>query len=456
MHPSATLAPLLCLSLGIALVTSTRAGDDWPWFLGPHANGISDETGLLDRWPASGPPLLWSKSVGAGYSAPSVRGQRLVLHHRVGDQEIVECLDAATGQTRWRYGYPSHFVDPYGYNNGPRGTPLLTTNRCYTFGAEGKLLCLDLASGRPVWQRDSSKDWEIPPAFFGVGSTPVLDRGRLLVMIGGQPNAGMVALDPATGRTLWESVGEKNWEGATMNFWPGERTLHWQRWEKMASYATPVVAEVNGRPAVFCFMRQGLVLLEPATGRVDDSFFFQARVNESVNASDPIVVSNEVFISSAYYKSGSVLLRVRPDRPKFEVVWHSLALELHFMTPIYHDGYLYAFSGRNPPDARFRCVEFQSGKIMWDLDQSWQQDTATPSVYGRGSCLLADGKLVVLGEGGLLGCFAPNPKRPEEICRWQVPRLHYPCWTAPVLAQHRLYLRGEDHLVCLDLARRSR
>ena len=141
----------MCLSCCRA---ATQTAGDWPQFLGPHRNGTSDETGLLDRWPANGVTVVWEKSLGTGYSAPSVRGDRLVLHHRIGDEEIVECFEAATGKPLWRHGYPSQFIDPYGYNNGPRCTPLLSADRCYTFGAEGKLLCLELHSGKLIWQRD--------------------------------------------------------------------------------------------------------------------------------------------------------------------------------------------------------------------------------------------------------------------------------------------------------------
>src|SRR5438874_4771465 len=191
-------------------------GEDWPQFLGPNANGTSGETGLLEKWPANGPPITWEKKIGAGYSSPSVRSNLLVLHHRLGNEEIVEAFQLSDGKPVWHYAYPSHFVDPYGYNNGPRGTPLLIQDRCYTLGAEGKLLCLALTSGKLVWQRDTSTDWTVPPAFFGVGSSPILEGDRLLVMVGGQPNSGMVAFDPRTGKTLWESVGERNWEGQPM------------------------------------------------------------------------------------------------------------------------------------------------------------------------------------------------------------------------------------------------
>ena len=145
---------------------------------------------------------------------------------------------------------------------------------------------------------------------------------------------------------------------------------------------------------------------------------------------------------------------MKPDGRSVEEVWRGTALELHWTTPIYLDGYLYAFSGRNEPDARMRCVELRTGRVMWDVDESWAPySTQTPAVYGRASSILADGKLITIGEGGLLGLFKPNPGKPDELCHFQVPQLHHPCWAAPVLSRKKLYLRDEDRLVCLDLAK---
>jgi outer membrane protein assembly factor BamB len=451
---SAKITAAVCSAL--LCVNFCRGADqDWPQFLGRHRDGTSDETGLLDRWPTNGVPVVWEKKIGTGYSAPSVSGDRLVLHHRVGGEEIVECFEAGTGKPLWRYGYPSQFVDPYGYNNGPRCTPVLTAERCYTFGAEGRLVCLSVQTGKLIWQRDTGKDWEVPPAFFGVGSSPILEGDLLLAMVGGQPNAGMVAFDAHTGKTVWENVGEKNWQGATMTGWPGEPNVVWRRGDKQASYSTPVSSTINGERQMFCLMRQGLVSLNPTNGNVNWSFWFRSRVEDSVNAISPVVVDDSVFISAAYYKVGSVLLRVKPENRSFDQVWRSTVLEIHWNTPIYHDGHLYAFSGRNEPDARFRCVELTTGKLKWDRDESWPLHggyaTPQPKVYGRGSAILADGKLIVLGEGGLLGLFRVNPERPQEISRWQVPSLHYACWAAPVLSRRKLYLRSEDQLVCLNL-----
>jgi outer membrane protein assembly factor BamB len=124
----AETAFVVVISLRCIAPISAWAGSfqEWPQFLGPHANGISDETGLLDKWPTNGPPMVWSKEIGTGYGAPSLRGGSLVVHHRLRDEEIVECLDAREGKSRWQYNYPSHFIDPYGYNNGPRSSPVLT------------------------------------------------------------------------------------------------------------------------------------------------------------------------------------------------------------------------------------------------------------------------------------------------------------------------------------------
>ena len=444
-------------------------GEDWPRFLGPLGNNLSGETGLLDRWPTHGPPLRWEKAVGSGYSAPSVRGAWCVLHHRVGGEEIVEAFEAATGQAVWRYAYPSRFSDRFGYNNGPRCTPLLTSNRCYTFGAEGKLLCLDLHTGRLVWQRETARDWNIPEAFFGAGSTPLLEGDRLIVMVGGQPSSGVVALAADTGQTLWENVGRPIWHGRPALGWPAAAPYQWTGQEKLASYSSPVAATIHGRRHLLCLTRQGLVSLDPADGAVRCSRWFQSPVEESVNAMSPVVWGDLVLISAAYYRIGSVVLRVNPDGQSFEELWHTPSrtpegdpaagrqppvLEIHWNTPVLDHGFLYAFSGRNEPDATFRCVELQTGRLRWSRDERWPSHSSRqPPVYGRGSAILADGKLIVLGEGGKLGLFKPNPDEPEELCAWQVPQLRYPCWTAPVLSRKRLYLRNENRLLCFDLKR---
>jgi len=430
---------------------------DWPRLLGPALDGTSAETNLIERIPADGPPMVWDREVGTGYAAPSVAGGRLFLFHRVGAEELLEAWDAVTAKPLWKHSQPTRYRDPFGYNDGPRCAPLVAGGRVFTFGAEGLLTCVDAATGSRLWQRNTAKEFEVPEAFFGVGSTPLLEGGKLLVMVGGQPDSTVVAFDPADGRTLWESVGSKNWNGQPMLGWPGDRKVEWPRWEKTASYASLVPSVIQGRRVVHALTRQGLVVLDPTNGTPLFSRWFRARVDESVNAMTPFVLGDDVLVSSAYYKTGSVLLRGQPGLTNFTEVWKGLGLEMHWSQPVKSGGHLYGFSGRNEPDAVLRCVDYATGAVAWERNERWPAHSAQqPPVFGRGSFLLADGRLFALGEGGLLGLFRPNPERCEELGRWQVPSLQYPCWAGPVLSDGRLFLRSERRLVCLDVRRGPR
>ena len=448
----------------ICLGQPKLAAEDWPRFLGPRGDGTSLETGLADQWPAGGAPVVWKELIGTGYSAPSISGDNLVLHHRVGNEEQIRLYSIKTQKVVWETGYPTRYVDPYGYNNGPRCSPTISSDgKIYTFGAEGVLSCVQLEDGKVVWRRETQKDWNVPEAFFGVGSTPLLDGNRLYVMVGGQPNSGMVALDSQTGETVWESVGSTNWDGQEAVDWPGSPIQEWKEYEKQASYASPVLAELNGEKQLLCFMRQGLVALDPSNGKVLWDRWFRANVNESVNAINPVVHDGQIFISSAYYRTGSVVLDPTPDHTGFEEIWKGLSLEIHWSAPLLIDGYLYAFTGRNEPDGILRCVKWSTGEVKWESDGipagmsiPGRRDFQAIQLFrqsrlGRGSGIYADGKLYLLGERGSLVLAKPNSEKFEEISRMNT-GLKFPCWTAPVLSSGRLYLRSEETLLSLDVS----
>ena len=451
-------------ALTFCFLALTTFAADWPTFLGPNRDSTSPEAGLLNEWPATGLNVVWSRDIGTGYSPPSVIDGMVVLFHREGEFEVAEAMDALTGKTQWKFQSPTKFEDPFGYNNGPRCAPLLTKERCYLFGAEGALICLDRANGKEVWRRNTSKDFNVPDAFFGVGAAPVLDGERLIAQLGGQPNACVAAFDATTGKTLWENGGAKTWDGLLMRGWPGEPFAKWDEshpaFQKAASYCTPVLATIHGKRHVLTVTRQGLISLDPATGAHQFSFWFRSNRDETVNAMTPVVSGEHILLSSAYYRSGSVLLRVNADGKSVEEVWRSLALEMHWAQPNLIDGHLYAFSGRNEPDGVFRCVEFLTGTVKWERNERWRKaghgklrGDPAPNVFARGWAIHADGKLIALGESGLLGLFKPNAEKCDELARWQVPGLEYPTWTGPVLSGGRLYLRSEEKLVCVDVAK---
>jgi outer membrane protein assembly factor BamB len=464
--PEASEAPGIAVLVDPPTPVDDRPGDDWPVFLGPHGTGVSDETGLLDKWPEAGPPVLWEKRIGKGYSSPSVIGHRVVIHHRQRDRDLIECLRVEDGELFWQYEYDTDFADPYGYNNGPRCSPLLTKTRCFTFGAQGQLICLDLETGRLVWERDTAKEWNVPNHFFGAGCTPILDGDLLIVLVGGQPDSGVVAMNAETGKTVWESIGKQTWDGAETD--QNGKRYRWTGDEMLVSYSSPIMATIHGEKHLLCLVRQGLVSLDPANGNVRFKYWFRARVHESVNAARPVVIDDLVFLSAAY-ETGAALLRIKPDSQSYEVVWREKrGMSTHWSTPIYRDGCLYGFSGRHEGEATLQCVDLKTGELAWetngydgppaDLRTNNQGEivdsTGEPATFfGRGSMTAADGKYILLGERGILVLANLNREKFDQISRANYKQIHYPAWAAPVLSRGRLYLRSEDHLLCLDIAK---
>ncbi len=415
---------------------------DWASFLGPSHNATSAETGLARAMP---PPLVWETPKGTGYTSPAIAAGRLVFLSRKGDDEIVECLHPETGALQWAFRYATAFEDRYGYNNGPRSSPVIHDGRVYTLGAEGKLHCLELASGRVIWKRDLRREYRVPQDFFGTASTPLVEGGLLIVNVGAPGGPTVTGLDLATGKEAWRTG--KAWG---------------------PSYASPVPAVVHGKRRVFVFgggesdpPTGGLMSIDPANGRVDFAFPFRSRTFESVNASCPVVFDNKVFISASY-RTGSTVLEVRPDFTH-RVVWTNRDVGLHFGTAVYRNGYLYAFDGRNEPDASLVCVEADTGKVVWRETPEWTEDIGRgrvqPMSTYRGSLLAVDGRFLCLGELGHLLWLDLTPKGYKEISRaWLFAARE--SWALPVLSRGLLYVTQntrdllrpvEPRLLCYDL-----
>ena len=421
---------------------------DWKSFLGPAHNETSTETKLAKSWPKSGPPLVWELEKGTGYASPAIAGERLVYLHRVGDNEIVECLHPETGERYWQFTYPTNYSDRYGYNDGPRASPVIDGDRVYTFGAQGQLHCLKLDTGQLYWKRNLPAEFKVRQDFFGISSTPLIEGDLLIVTIGAPGGPTVAGFDKLTGRMVW---------GAGSEWGP--------------SYASPVPATVHGKRRVFVFAggesrppSGGLLSIDPASGKIDFSFPWRSRSYESVNASTPLIVDNRVFISASY-RAGSALLNVNPDFTH-SVAWTTKEVGLHWTTPIYKDGYLYAFDGRNEPDATLVCVDWKTGKVVWRKVPEWDETVdnrgrpRTLSVSTlRGSLLRVDGHFLALGELGHLLWLDLSPDGYKELARiWLFGARQ--TWSPPVLSRGLLYIsqnergifdRRPPRLICYDL-----
>jgi outer membrane protein assembly factor BamB len=421
---------------------ATRPGEDWPDFLGPRRNSCSAEQGLDFDWPAAGPPLVWETLLGTGYAAPTVSRGRLFHFDRYGGEDRLTCRAAETGRLLWTLASPTRYADLLGYNNGPRCSPVVDDERVYTFSAEGLLQCVAVETGRRLWEVDTQARFHVVRNFFGVGSTPLVHGDHLIVNVGGSPPGGPPDIYTARGRIRGNGTGVVAFDKRT-----GE--VVWQASDELASYASPVAAEIGGRPWCFVFARGGLLGLDPRSGKLDFEVPWRADLLESVNAATPVVVGDEVFISETY-GVGSGLFRVRPGG--CEPVWkdeprrRDQALQLHWNTPVHEGGFLYGSSGRHAANAELRCIEWATGRVRW----------SRPAL-GRSSLLLADGHLICLSENGSLHLLRATPEACELVRSVVLEDatgaalLAPPAWAAPALARGLLYLRGDDRLVCLDL-----
>jgi outer membrane protein assembly factor BamB len=385
------------------------AAEDWPKLLGPRGDGTSAETGLIKTWTAKGPPKLWDVVVGEGYSGPVVAGGRLVLHHRQDQREIVQCFDAATGKPLWKFDYPTQYVDNFGKGDGPRSTPVIDGGNVYTLGAEGLLHCLEMATGAKRWSVNLNTTYRPPPSFFGVGTSPLVEGDHILVNVGAK-KAGIVALHKDTGKEIWKATDDG------------------------ASYSTPAVAMIGGKRLAVFFTRLGVVLVEPATGKVHYSQRWRSRMDASVNAATPLVIGDLLFFSSSY-NTGALLLNAQGGAIK-EVWSGDDAMSNHYSTSLYHQSFVYGFDGRQEQGARLRCFELQTGKVQW-----------TKENYGCGSMVQAAGHALVLTERGDLVSLALTPKEYRELARAPVCSA-LPCRAQIALSDGRLYARDAKRLIC--------
>lgn len=422
---------------------------DWPSFLGPNHNMVVPETKLLAEFPPAGPRAMWEVTKGAGYAAPAVVGDKLLLFHRVGDREVVDCLKADTGERFWRFDYPTAYNDRYGYSDGPRAAPVVANDFVYTVGVEGKLHCLELATGRARWARDLKTEFGLRSGFFGLGSTPLVEGDKLIVNVGAVPAGPCVAgFDLKTGAMAWGAG--RDWG---------------------MSYASPVPATVRGKRRVLVFaggetafrekVTGGLLCVDPASGAVDFSFPWRGNRRESVNASSPLAVGDDRVYVAECYGAGGAMLEVTPDF-KAKEVWTDKALGTHFMTAVAKGGYLYGVDGHGPTDAFLVCVDAATGKEVWREQPEWKEQVGdrelTLGTY-RAHLMEVDGRTLILGEFGHLLWADLTPKGFVQKSRATL-FVAQETWTPPVLSRGLLYVnqntpdartRAGPRLICYDL-----
>lgn len=388
--------------LALCLIAGVTAAADWPQFRGPNRDGISPEPAVLKSWPASGPKVLWKAPVGEGYSqVVSVKGRLYTLAQQ-GEEQVALAFDAATGKRLWRTRVDREYND--GQGDGPRSTPTVDGELVYVLSAHGKLAALRAASGQVAWQHDLRAEYGANPPQWGVSTSPLVEGNLLIVNVGGSGNKSIVAFDKTTGKPVWTSQGDA------------------------AGYSAPIAITVRGVRQVIVFTADAILSISPKDGRL----FWRSgwKTDYDVNAATPIFFPpDRVFVSSGY-GTGSALLQIR--RTDVVEVWRSKDMKNQFSSSVLHDGIIYGFD-----NSTLKAIEAATGK------ERWKQRG-----FGHGSLILAGGHLIVLSDRGKLALVQATPEAYRELGNAQV--LEGKCWTAPSLADGRLYLRNEEQLIALD------
>jgi outer membrane protein assembly factor BamB len=379
----------------------------WPQWRGPERDGCSRETGLLSKWPRSGPKQLWQAPASVGYSDLAITGGKVITLLQDDKDEAVVCWNAATGQELWRFKYPGRYIDSQG--SGPRSTPSIDGDRVYTVGARGMVHCLKLANGEMVWRHNLAEEFHGPVPHWGVSFSALVEGDLVFANPGGPNGNSLVAFNKINGDVAWKSLDDP------------------------PAYSSPVAVTIEGKRQIIFFTQTGLVSVSPPDGLLLWRFPWITKFD--ANIATPIIVGNYVFISSNYDR-GCALVEVSSGGDgSFQAhsVYEHNRMRNHFSTCAYFQEHLYGFD-----DATLVCMNFRTGKIAWKNKD-----------FQKGSLLIADGKLIILGESGKLALAAATPRDYRELSSFEFSRNR--CWTSPVLADGKLYVRDEEKIVCYDL-----
>lgn len=442
------LAVLLWLGSG-----AVRA-EDWPQWLGTKRDGVWREAGLIDRFPNTGPKVLWRTPIGGGYAGPAVSEGKVYVtdrelpagvtvpesgfkKSRTPGKERILCLDAQTGQLVWKQEYDCTYEVQYPL--GPRTTPVVRDGRVYTLGAMGDLLCLDIKDGRIVWHKKLIQEYGLEPTTWGFAAHPLLDGDRLICLVGG-PGSTVVAFHKDTGKEIWRALSASE---------PG--------------YAPPMLYDIGGTRQLIVWTPAAINSLNPETGKVYWSQPFGGRKGNEIQAGLTVAsprLEGDLLLVTAFYEGAMMLKLKGTEKPS--ILWRSksrgerpdLTDGLHSIipTPFFKDGYIYGVCSYG----ELRCLKADTGERIWETHQA---TTGESTRWGNAFLVPQGDRCILFNERGDLIIAKLTPKGYEEISRANIlaPTNRMPgrfvVWSHPAFANRCVYARNDREIVCVSMAK---
>jgi outer membrane protein assembly factor BamB len=422
------------LALAVVLFSASAGNaDDWPQWRGPERDGVWRETGIVTRLPPGKIPHRWEAPIGAGYCGPTVADGRVFVMDRVDMPKQIErthAFDAMTGRKLWSHEYECEYTVQY--VAGPRASVSIDEGRAYALGTMGHLHCYDATDGKVLWAKDLNTEYKIRMPIWGIAASPLVDRDLVIVQIGGEENACLVAFDKVSGQERWRSLGDN------------------------ASYSAPIVIEQAGKRVLVCWTGEHVVGLDPASGKPYWEHPFKP-TRMIINIATPIVEKDRLFVSSFY--DGSLMLKLLADRPAVEQIWRRLGPDekqtetLHSIisTPYMAGDYVYGVDSYG----ELRCLDAKTGDRIWESQQAVPRERwATIHMVKHGE------DIWMFNDRGELLITRLSPECFKELSRTklldptteQLRRKDGVCWSHPAYAYKHVFARNDKELVCADLS----
>jgi outer membrane protein assembly factor BamB len=423
---------LLVMAIVVSAVAVPVLGADWPQWRGPNRDGVWPEDGIVEKFDQPQLPIRWRAQIGSGYSGPTVAAQRVYVTDRVTaptQLERVHCFEAMTGRSLWGRQYECDY-EKVAKRNGPRASVTVGHGRAYSLGTMGHLHCFDAVSGQVLWRKDLRAEYKIKLPLWGIAAAPLIEDDLVIVHVGGENGACLIAFDLTTGRRKWQALDDD------------------------ASYSAPIVIEQAGRRVLVCLTGQRIVGLNPRTGKLywQSSFPPKKMVH---HIASPVFDNNRLFVSSFF--DGSLLLKVDPESLSVKELWRRRgdserdtdALHCCISTPMIEGDHIYGIDAYG----ELRCLDLRTGDRVWE-----SLDVVPKDRWANAYLVENRDKTWMFNELGELIIAELSPTGFREISRT---KLIEPtrgqlergvCWAHPAFAYGHVYARNDNEIVCADLS----
>lgn len=428
------LFTLFAIVSAVSSQTKSSA-DEWPQWRGPNRDGVWAETGVIDEFNSPEIERKWTVPISGGYCGPTVADGRVYVTDRVIEPDKIErvhCFDWQTGGKIWSYSYDCEYKG-FSYTAGPRASVLIDDDRAYSLGAAGHLFCFDAAEGTVLWSKDLRRDYKIRMPLWGIAASPVVEGDLLILQIGGEDDACLIALDKLTGEQRWTALPD------------------------VASYAAPIVIDQCGKRVLACKTGDRVVGVAVDTGKLHWAYPVPWK-SWPIGIATPVLERDMLLTTEAH--KGTLLLRLSADSLTVDELWHlgrqnsedKTALHCLISTPYVDGDYIYGADSRGV----LRCLRLDTGK------QVWEDRTAVPEDRFATIHLIRNGdRTWLFNEKGELIIAKLTPQGFHEISRAklldttpeQLPRRRGGVtWSHPAFAYRHVFARNDKELVCADLS----